>query len=146
MMTIEPLKASQIDEMVQKRVNTLFTQLNATLKQRPLREIFEQGNDVFIVCCRDKDEIIGIASMAIYTVISGYKGMVEDVVVDSAYRGKGIGRKLMEKLLQEARQKNLDEVLLFTGHHRTPAINLYQSLGFALKDSGLYTLKLTEAP
>lgn len=143
-MKIEPLIASQIDDTVQKRVNELFMQLNATIKQRPLHQIFENGNEVFMVCCSDKSEIIGIASMAIYTVISGYKGMVEDVVVDAAYRGKGIGKKLMKKLLEEAQHRSLDEVLLFTGHHRTPAINLYKSLGFTLKESGLYTLKVTE--
>lgn len=142
MMTIEPLKSSEINETVEERAHDLFTQLNATLTQRPLRQLFSDGNEVFVVCCKDQGEIIGMASMAIYTVISGYKGMVEDVVVDSNHRGKGIGRKLMDRLLEEAKQRNLDEVLLFTGHHRTPAINLYKSLGFVLKESGLFTLKL----
>ena len=77
--------------------------------------------------CREHDHIIGIALLATYIVISGHRGMVEDVVVDSAHRGKGIGRKLMEKVLEEAKNKNLDEILLFTGHHRLPAINLYKS-------------------
>ncbi len=48
----------------------------------------------------------------------------------------------MQKLLATANEKQLDEILLFSGHHRTAAINLYKSLGFVKKDSGLYRLVL----
>ena len=51
--------------------------------------------------------------MATYKVISGYKGMIEDVVVHTEYRGKGIGKKLMLKLLEEAKKLELTDVLLF---------------------------------
>ncbi|MCP4976375.1 MAG: GNAT family N-acetyltransferase, partial [Maribacter sp.] len=66
----------------------------------------------------------------------------EDVVVSEIMRGKGIGRKLMEMLISEGQKINLSEILLFSGHHRKPAIALYKSLGFKLKDSGLYRLPL----
>jgi phosphinothricin acetyltransferase len=49
----------------------------------------------------------------------------------------------MEKLLEEGKHQGLDEILLFTGHHRKPAINLYKSLGFTVRESGLYNLKLS---
>lgn len=86
--------------------------------------------------------MIGIAMMAKYTVISGHKGMIEDVVVSQYHRGRGIGRKLMELLLHRAEACQLDDVLLFSGYHRTAAISLYKSLGFTLKNSGLYVKKV----
>lgn len=119
----------------------MFNQLNDRLKQLPLPNIYEDNSIIFIACF-DGDKLIGMASMALYKVISGYKGMVEDVVVDNTYRGKGIGRKLMEKLLAKAKERDLNEILLFSGHHRTAAINLYKSLGFVKKDSGLYRMVL----
>lgn len=70
------------------------------------------------------------------------KGWIEDVVVDSNARGKGIGRKLMEKLLEVGKEKKLTEILLFTEDHRKSAINLYSNLGFKMKDSRIYTLQL----
>jgi phosphinothricin acetyltransferase len=141
-MTVEILYKFNIDETVQIQIKDLYKQLNATIEQRPLHQILQDDNHVLVAICREEGTIIGIALLAMYKVISGHRGMIEDVVVDSAHRGKGIGRKLMEFLLSEAKNRSLDEVLLFTGHHRTPAINLYKSLGFTLRDSGLYNLKL----
>ena len=86
--------------------------------------------------------VVGTALLSTYKVISGYRGMVDDVVVDTAQRGKGIGRKLMEQLLELGKTLDLDEILLFTGHHRKPAIALYTSLGFSLRESGLYNIRL----
>ena len=68
--------------------------------------------------------------------------MVEDVIVSNNHRGKGIGRKLMERLMEQAEKRELNDVLLFSGHHRTAAISLYKSLGFKLKNSGLYVKKM----
>lgn len=141
-MTIEILHKFELDETIQIQIKKLYNQLNSTIEQRPLHQILQEDNHVIVAICKEGDKIIGIALLAMYKVISGYRGMVEDVVVDVKQRGKGIGRKLMEKLLDEAKNRDLDEILLFTGHHRTPAINLYKSLGFTLRESGLYNLKL----
>ncbi len=141
-MTIEILHKFELNEQIQSQINELYKQLNATIEQRPLHQILQEDNHVVVVICKEDRNIIGIALLAMYKVISGYRGMVEDVVVDTEQRGKGIGRKLMEKLLEEAKNRDLDEILLFTGHHRTPALKLYKSLGFTLRESGLYNLKL----
>lgn len=80
--------------------------------------------------------------MGNYQVISGNKGWIEDVVVDEKVRGRGIGKKLIEKLLSVAKDRELSEVLLFTAHHRLAAINLYKKLGFKQKNSHLYIIEL----
>lgn len=141
-MEIEILRNDVVDLSTQKQVMELYNQLDSNLKQLPLQKILEADNNIVFAICREDKNIIGIAAMVAYEVISGHKGMVEDVVVDRLQRGKGIGRKLMEKLLAEGRNLNLDEILLFSGHHRSAAIKLYTSLGFQLKDSGLYRLTL----
>ena len=90
---------------------------------------------------KGNNKIIGIALMCNYKVISGNKGWIEDVVVDSASRGKGIGRKLINLLVEVGEKKELSEILLFTEDHRLAAINLYSSVGFKLKDSKIYCKK-----
>lgn len=142
-MEVEILKKSDIDDTVRLQITELYKQLNDNIKQCPLHQILQEDNHVIFAICSIEGQIVGIALLATYKVISGHRGMVEDVVVDTAHRGKGIGRKLMEKLLEEAKHRNLDGVLLFSGHHRTAAINLYKSLGFTLRDSGIYNLKLS---
>jgi len=141
-MKIQVLKETELTANLQNQVTLLFRQLNADITQRTLKEIMCADNNVLVVVCKIKNTIVGTALLSTYKVISGYRGMVDDVVVDSAYRGKGIGKKLMERLLNEGKEMGLDEILLFTGHYRAPAIALYKSLGFELRNSGLYNLRL----
>ncbi len=141
-MNIEILTKEQVTESLQNRISEIYNQLDDSIKQISLEQILDKNENLVIAICREDDNVVGIALLATYKVISGYKGMIEDVVVDQQHRGQGIGRKLMEKLLDEAQKMNLDEILLFSAHYRKPAINLYKSLGFRLKDSGLYRLIL----
>lgn len=141
-MEIKLLLQNEITEELQSQLSELYLQLNSELKQLPLKTVLEVPESLDLAVCLENDVLIGIAMMAKYTVISGHKGMIEDVVVSQDHRGKGIGRKLMELLLTRAKECNLDDVLLFSGHHRTAAISLYKRLGFTLKNSGLYVKKM----
>ena len=138
---LKRLESKNLNETTNDQIKMLFEQLNAFITQLNAEEVIKKNETVFIGCWHE-NKIVGMALMATYKVISGHKGMIEDVVVNEHYRGKGIGKKLMLALLKEADTMNLDEILLFTGHHRKAAISLYTSLGFKMKDSGLYRLEL----
>lgn len=138
---IKRLQVSDFNEATNAQIQSLFKQLNASISQIEADKIAATKETVFLGCW-DGDKIVGMALMATYKVISGHKGMIEDVVVNEQYRGMGIGKKLIQALLKEARTLTLSEILLFSGHHRKAAISLYTSLGFVLKDSGLYRLPL----
>ncbi|KAA2217022.1 GNAT family N-acetyltransferase [Maribacter flavus] len=140
-MEIKLLSKKDVTESLQEQLSKLYLQLNAELKQLSLKTILKEEGYIDIAVCLENNELIGIAMMANYKVVSGYKGMIEDVVVSETHRGRGIGRKLMDILLLQAEKRQLNDVLLFSGHHRTAAIGLYKSLGFTLKNSGLYIKK-----
>ncbi|PIB38991.1 GNAT family N-acetyltransferase [Maribacter sp. 4G9] len=140
-MEIKLLAKKDLTKDIQNQLSKLYLQLNAELKQLSLERILKDDDYIDVAVCFQDGELIGIAMMANYKVVSGYKGMIEDVVVSETHQGKGIGRKLMELLLTQAEKRELDDVLLFSGHHRTAAIGLYKSLGFTLKNSGLYIKK-----
>jgi len=57
---------------------------------------------------------------------------VEDLVVNPDYRGLGIGRRLLERGLQWARDNHFPGVMLETQDDNVPACTLYQSAGFVL--------------
>jgi streptothricin acetyltransferase len=59
-------------------------------------------------------------------------GYVEDIVVNPEYRGLGIGRKLLERGIQWARENGLPGIMLETQDDNVPACMLYQSAGFVL--------------
>lgn len=140
-MKIEILKKEAINSDFKKQISELFKQLSPNKRQIELSEILENKNPITLAYCIENDTIIGIAAMCTYKVISGSKGWIEDVVVDENSRGKSVGQKLIEKLLETAKEKNLSEVLLFTEDHRIPAINLYNKLGFKQKESRIFVLK-----
>ena len=54
-------------------------------------------------------------------------------MVKEEYRRKGYGRQLLAKALQENEPK---EMMLLVDFDNTPAINLYESMGFVKKESG----------
>lgn len=141
-MKIDVLKKSDLDASIQDQICGLFRELSADKKQVNLHEILDKKNQLTLVFCKDNEKILGIASMCTYKVISGKKGWIEDVVVSSSARGKGIGRKLINKLIEIGKEKKLSEILLFTEYHRLPAINLYLALGFEAKESRIYSLKM----
>ena len=56
-----------------------------------------------------------------------------DVLVKEGYRRKGYGRQLLAKALKENEPK---EMMLLVDFDNTPAINMYESMGFVKKEIG----------
>lgn len=50
--------------------------------------------------------------------------------VDPSFRGQGIGRAIVDALEREARQLLVTRIVLETGTRLTPAIKLYESMGY----------------
>lgn len=57
---------------------------------------------------------------------------VKKVIVDPAYRGRGISKALMLELEVVAREQGIDELILQTGDLQLAAVGLYVSLGYLL--------------
>jgi ribosomal protein S18 acetylase RimI-like enzyme len=66
--------------------------------------------------------------------------LIEDVRVDKRYRNRGIGKRLLDWAIDQARQKDCKVVELFAHHSRTDARRFYESLGFEAKHHGMRLL------
>ena len=55
---------------------------------------------------------------------------VAKMAVDPSFQGAGIGRRLLQAVIDEARSAGAHRLYLETNHVLTPAICLYESLGF----------------
>lgn len=64
--------------------------------------------------------------------VIGYLGMQ----VHALYRGRGLGRRLMELLIQSSRSYGLEEIELEVYRSNTRAIRLYEYYGFRWKRDG----------
>ena len=140
---IKQLSLTDLNEVVQTEIFRLFKQLALDMEPLSLEEVLDKQNNCYVLCYMENSAIIGLAVMCTYKVISGYNGWIEDVIVDENYRGKGIGRKLIEKLIEIGKDLYLTNIFLFTGKHRTAANKLYSNLGFTKKNSNIYSLKIS---
>jgi len=141
-MEVRLIHQQDINPALEHSISILLEQLNPELQFRKLTEIISESKDLYILCVWEGPEILGMASLAIYKVLSGKKGLIEDVVVDQKHRRKGVARILMEKLIQLGQEQDLDQLMLYTGFHRKPAQQLYERCGFVRKDSYQYILNL----
>ena len=86
----------------------------------------------------DQADILGMLTLIVYRVPTGIRARIEDVVVDEAMRGKGIGEALVRRALNMARDAGADGVALTSNPKREAANRLYQRLGFKPWQTNLY--------
>lgn len=110
----------------------VFTQDDLT------RVLKDEGCHLYVVL--ENEHVIGCATLCIFHSPTGTKGYIEDVVVSSAYRGKHIGRLLMEHVIEQAKQYATIDLFLTSKPKRVAANNLYQSLGFQKKETNCYRM------
>jgi GNAT superfamily N-acetyltransferase len=63
---------------------------------------------------------------------------IHDVIVLKEYRGRGIGRKLMNAIISEAEKRKCSRVTLEVRKDNIKAQNLYKSLGFEEAEHGMF--------
>lgn len=100
------------------------------------------NKDNTIVVVKDGDKIIGIGTLYIFPKIGKRGAYIEDVVVDSAYRGQGLGEKLVREIIAVAREKKADSVYLTSRPIHEAAHGLYKKVGFDVKETTVFTMKL----
>lgn len=99
------------------------------------------GSRVF-VARDDRGAIVGTASLFIVETLQRRMGHVEDVVVDEASRGRGIGEALMAELIAWAKIQQLSRLDLTSNPKRTAAHVLYLKFGFETRETTCYRRKL----
>jgi ribosomal protein S18 acetylase RimI-like enzyme len=57
--------------------------------------------------------------------------------VDDEYRKQGVGTKMINKVINKAKQLNKDHVMLLVKAHNKKAINLYEKLDFRKHQKGM---------
>lgn len=86
--------------------------------------------------------IVGVSTLAVFPIPTGRRGWVEDVIVDDASSGRGIGRLLIEAMLERARALGCATVELTSRPSREAANHLYRKVGFAQRETNVYRFTL----
>lgn len=83
-------------------------------------------------------DIVGALTLVLFPIPTGTRAWIEDVVVDEAARGQGVGAALTQEAIRLARAEGARTVDLTSRPSRAAANRLYERLGFQLRDSKVY--------
>lgn len=95
-----------------------------------------------IFMAEENNEILGTLTLVFNKIPTGDKIWIEDVVVDNAARGKGVGIKLLEFSIAYAKSQGIKSINLTSSPDRVAANNLYQKLGFLKRETNVYRLTM----
>ena len=131
------------DELVQA-MQKLIPQLsssNAPPSMKELNEVISSGSSVLFIA-RVENQIVGSLTLATFRIPTGIRAWIEDVVVDEAARGHGVGEALNLAALDEAKRRGAITVELTSRPSREAANRLYLRLGFVLRETNVYRYTL----
>jgi len=114
---------------------------NPAPTEAELRQIVDSDSTLLLLAEEDS-VIVGSLTLALFRIPTGLRAWIEDVVVDSAARGKGVGETLNRFALEEARRRGATTVDLTSRPTREAANRLYQRLGFVKRDTNVYRYDL----
>jgi ribosomal protein S18 acetylase RimI-like enzyme len=112
-----------------------------------LAEIVASDATVLLVAVDDArsgaEAIVGSMTLALFRIPTGLRAWIEDVVVDDAARGSGVGEALNRRALEVARARGARTVDLTSRPSREAANRLYQRIGFEPRATNVYRYTLT---
>lgn len=107
-----------------------------------LRELVASDASKLLVAVDDDGTILGSLTLVLFRIPTGLRAWIEDVVVDDAARGRGVGEALNRAALDHARAAGATTVDLTSRPSREAANRLYQRLGFEPRSTNVYRYTL----
>jgi ribosomal protein S18 acetylase RimI-like enzyme len=136
--------ASEVDDALVEAFRRLIPQLSSS-SPPPTREhleaIVSSDSNVMLVALAD-GVCVGSLTLGFIRIPTGLKAWIEDVVVDGAVRGRGVGERLVTEAIAHARERGAKAVELTSNPTRQAANRLYQRIGFVQRETNVYRFKL----
>lgn len=103
------------------------------------------AEDTHLLISRDDDgTITGTTTLVVFRIPTGVRALIEDVVVDSAYAGRGISYDIARFALDLARRHGAKTVDLTSRPSRQAANHVYKKLGFEQRETNVYRFDLSQ--
>jgi ribosomal protein S18 acetylase RimI-like enzyme len=91
-----------------------------------------------LLVAHDDDTIVGSLSLVLFRIPSGVRAWIEDVIVDDAARGRGVGEALTAEAVRLAYAAGARTLDLTSRPSREAAHRLYSKLGFEVRETSVY--------
>ena len=139
--TIADTVSNELIQALQRLIPQL-TEQGAPITTQAIQELVEDRNTNLLVATNQVGEIVGSLTLVVFTIPTGKKAFIEDVIVDGAARGMGLGEQLLAKAIEVAKDKGVKRIELSSRPLRVPANKLYQKMGFKVRETNFYRLEL----
>ena len=139
---------SDISELVEL-LSSLFEQEaefepNSETQSKALSKIILDPKIGIILIAKDDDKILGMVNLLFTesTALGSKVALLEDMVILSSSRGRGIGSQLIDYAISEAKKVGCKRITLLTDIENTKAQSFYQKKGFVKSKMTPYRLLL----
>lgn len=135
-------RASQGDLDALLRLYTQLSPENAATERSRAALAFEQitsSPGVSLLVAESGDTVVGTVTLVVVPNLTHHAqpwAQVENMVVDESVRGSGVGRQLLEKCVELAREAGCYKLQLQSASQRTEAHRFYARLGFEDTSAG----------
>ena len=114
-----------------KQVIDIWTNSFSRNFSKPVNSEYLSDPNSTTIVISIEDIIVGVASIHIIKKLTRILGTIEDVAVNKKYRGKGVGKKIVERLILIGKQKNCDKIVLSSSEENS---KFYEKIGFKKKE------------
>jgi ribosomal protein S18 acetylase RimI-like enzyme len=139
--TATPADADALARALERLVPQL-SKSNPPPSPAEVRAMVEHEAVTQFVATDDDGTIVGVSTLAVFPIPTGWRAWVEDVIVDQAVNGQGIGRRLTEAMLARAEELGCRTVDLTSRPSREAANALYRKVGFEPRETNVYRYDL----
>ena len=121
-MVIEKMNLTDLEQIK----DILITDFDDFWNYSVLKNELNSKNSTYFVVKNENDKILGFAGIKIILD----EAEIMNIVTKKDYRNQGIGKVLLDKIIVEAKNKNIRKVNLEVNESNKIAIHLYEEFGF----------------
>ncbi len=134
---IRPVAPADLEDLV-RLLGVLFS-IEADFRPDPARQrrglarMLEDPARRLVLLAEREGAIVGMITvqLVVSTAEGGDAGLVEDLVVDEACRGAGVGRRLLDEAEEWARAQGATRLQLLADRENEPALRFYARQGWS---------------
>ena len=120
---------------IEDREATLETELRTPAERREW--MAARGPRHPVIVAESAGSVVGWGSLNVFNARPAYQHVADfSVYVERQWRGHGVGRRLLERLIEMARDIGYHKMVLSTFPTNASGVRLYQGLGFT--EVGIY--------
>ena len=117
------------------KLNELFQKIGWERNPQTWPLVLEKSS--FVISAWASNELIGFGRI----MEDGVMCMFYDIGVDPSFQKRGVGTKIMEKLISKVKNKHYVSIGLFTWEENPSNISFYEKFGFEKVGTGMELVK-----